>query len=100
MNRTDIKEFKRAVDAAYEMGVFVGDVEVKDGIKTLALERMYEEKNGDGWFIVTTITKYKTNDEEDHLTKDDEFLGREKFITPCPKGEVCGWYGKNYILIN
>ena len=80
---------------AYEMGVYVGDVEVKDGIKTLALERMYEEKNGDGWFIMTTITKFKTNDEEEHLSKDDEFIGREKFITPCPKGEVCGWYGKS-----
>lgn len=76
------------------MGVYVGDVEVKDGIKTLALERMYEEKNGDGWFIMTTITKFKGNDEDDHLTKDDEFIGREKFITPCPKGKVCGWYGK------
>lgn len=79
---------------ALEMGVFVGDVEVKDGIKTLALERMYEEKNGDGWFIVTTITKFKANDEEDHLSKDDVFIGNEKFITPCPKEKGYEWHGK------
>ena len=93
--RETIKGKTYNTNAAYEMGVYVGDVEVKDGIKTLALERMYEEKNGDGWFIMTTITKFKTNDEEDHLSKDDEFIGREKFITLCPKGEVCGWYGKS-----
>lgn len=100
MDKTGIKEFQRVVDDAYEMGVYVGDVDVKDGIKTLALERMYEEKKGDGCFIVTTITKFKTNDEDDHLTKYDEFIENEKFITPCPKGEVCEWYGKNYMLNN
>ena len=92
--RETIKGKTYNTNAAYEMGVHVGDVEVKDGIKTLALERMYEEKNGDGWFIMTTITKFKTNDEDEHLSMDDEFIGNEKFITPCPKGKVCGWYGK------
>lgn len=91
--RETIKGKTYNTNAAYEMGVNVGDVEVKDGIKTLALERMYEEKNGDGWFIMTTITKFKGNDEDEHLSMDDEFIGNEKFITPCPKGEVCGWYG-------
>lgn len=92
--RETIKGKTYNTNDALEMGVYVGDVEVKDGIKTLALERMYEEKNGDGWFIMTTITKFKGNDEEDHLSMDDEFIGNEKFITPCPKGKVCGWYGK------
>lgn len=65
-------------DSAAERGFSVGNVEIKNGIKTLVIDRKYEGKNGEGWFVVTTISRFKTNNDFDHLTSDDVFLGSDK----------------------
>lgn len=67
-----------STDSAFERGVSVENVEVKKGIKTLVINREYEGKNGEGWFVVTTISRFKTNNDFDHLTSDDVFLGSDK----------------------
>lgn len=72
-------------DSGIERGVSVKKVEVSNGIKTLVLERVYESKTGDDWFIVTTTTKYKTNNDYDHLSYDDVFIGCEKSLSPMTK---------------
>lgn len=65
-------------DTSIELGVTGRMVDVSNGVKTFVLERMYETRKGDEWFLVTTIIRFKTNNEDDFLSFDDVFVGSEK----------------------
>ena len=71
-----------STDSAFERGVSVENVEVKKGIKTLVINREYEDMNGNGWFVVTTVSQFRTNNDLGHLTSDDVFLGSAKHLYP------------------
>lgn len=67
-----------------ERSVSIGNVEVSNGIKTLVIDRVYEGESG--WFLVTTITKFRTHNDHNNLTSDDEFIGNDKYYTPYTNG--------------
>ena len=81
-------------DTSIELGVTGRMVDVSNGIKTFVLERMYETRKGDEWFLVTTITRFKTNNEYDFLSFDDVFVGREKTFQTLTDEEFMGWNDK------
>lgn len=81
MKRT-IKGKTYNTDSAVELGTSMKKYEVEKGVKTLVVERLYEDMNCEEKFVVTTIIKFKTNNDCDHLSSDDMFIGREKSLTP------------------
>ena len=78
-------------DTSYEMGVTGRMVDVSNGVKTLVIERMYETREGNEWFLVTTIIRFKTNNESNHLTSDDVFVSSEKTFQTCTEQGFLTW---------
>ena len=65
-------------DTSIEMGVTGRMVDVSNGVKTFVLERMYETRKGDEWFLVTT-------------TFDDVFVSSEKSFQTLEYKDVMSW---------
>ena len=78
-------------DTSIEMGVTGRMVDVSNGVKTFVLERMYETRKGDEWFLVTTITRFKTTNEDDFLSFDDVFVSSEKSFQTLEYKDVMSW---------
>ena len=81
-------------DTSIELGVTGRMVDVSNGIKTFVLERMYETRKGDEWFLVTTITRFKTNNEYDFLSSNDNLISSEKTFQTITDEEFREWMDK------
>lgn len=87
-------------DTSIEMGVTGRMVDVSNGVKTFVLERMYETRMGDEWFLVTTITRFKTNNEYDILSSSDVLISSQKTFQTITDEEFRSWKDRKVTTYN
>ena len=78
-------------DTSIELVVEVGMVDVSNGIKTFVLERMYETRKRNEWFLMTSVIKFRTENECDYLSSDDVFISCERTFQTLENERFRSW---------